>query len=292
MPRLFTRLRQGYRLARQTLDAFARHRGGLLAAALAFHTLLSLAPLVIVAVATAGIVLGQGEAHAEMTRVLYDALGPDGAAAVDSWVHEASLGGEVAGAVGIGLMLLAASKLGTRLREVLNQIWDVNPDALIPRVRDYLRRRLLAFGLVTLAGPTLLVVFVTRTVLSGLQGAPFGATPAMGVLLHVVQLTLSLALTAAVFAVIFRLVPDTHVSWRIAWLGSALTSVLFNVGNALVALYLGKASTAAAYGAAGSVLVVLLWLYFSAHLFLMGAEFTQVYATANGKRPAPAGRSA
>jgi membrane protein len=286
MSGLQKRLRQSYELVRQTLDAFARHRGGLLAAALAFHTLLSLAPLVIVAVATAGIVLGQGAAHAEMTRVLYDALGAEGAAAIDSWVHEASRGGEVAGAVGIGLMLLAASKLGTRLREVLNQIWDVDPDALIPRVRDYLRRRLLAFGLVTLAGPTLLVVFVTRTVLSGLHGAPFGATAAMGALLQLAQLALSLAITAAMFAVIFRLVPDTHVSWRIAWLGSVLTSVLFNAGNALVALYLGKASTSAAYGAAGSVLVVLLWLYFSAHLFLMGAEFTQVYASATGARPA------
>lgn len=285
MSRLRRRLRQGYELVRQTLDAFARHRGGLLAAALAFHTLLSLAPLVIVAVATAGIVLGQGAAHAEMTRVLYDALGPKGAAAIDSWVHEASRGGEVAGAVGIGLMLVAASKLGTRLREVLNQIWDVNPDALIPRVRDYLRRRLLAFGLVTLAGPTLLVVFVTRAVLSGLHGAPLGATPAMGVLLQVAQLALSVAITAAMFAVIFRLVPDTHVSWRIAWLGSVLTSVLFNVGNTLVALYLDRASSSVTYGAAGSVLVVLLWLYFSAHLFLMGAEFTQVYASSTGARP-------
>lgn len=287
MPTFRTKLRQGYQLGRRTLDAFARHRGGLLAAALAFHTLLSLAPLVIVAVATAGIVLGRGEAHAEMLRVLHDALGPKGAEAIDSWVREASLGGEVAGAVGIGLMLLAASKLGTRLREVLNQIWDVDPDALIPRLSDYLRRRLLAFGLVTLAGPTLLLVVVTRTVLSGLHGAPFGATPAMGALLQLAQLALSLTLTAALFAVIFRLVPDTHVSWRIAWLGSVLTAVLFNVGNALVALYLAKAGSAAAYGAAGSVLVVLLWLYFSAHLFLMGAEFTQVYATFTGTRPAP-----
>jgi membrane protein len=232
-------------------------------------------------------VLGRGAAHAEMNRVLHDAVGARGASAIDEWVMGASKGGEVAGVVGVGLMLVAASKLGTRLREALNQIWDVGADALIPSVGLYVRRRLLAFSLVLLGGLTLLAIAASRTVLTALHEVLFGASPRLGLLIQVLQIGLSLAIAAGVFAVIFRYLPDEHVRWKIAGIGGALTSVLFNVGNALVGLYLGRATSAAAYGAAGSVLVVLLWLYFSAHMFLIGAEFTQVYARGWGVEPRP-----
>jgi membrane protein len=278
MQRSSSRLGRGYRLARETLHEFTRHRGQLLAAALAFYTLLSVAPLVIVAVAIAGIVLGRGVAHAEMARVLHDTVGAKGASVIDEWVSEASRGGELASAVGVGLMLLAASKLGTRLREVLNHIWDIDADAFIPGLRTYLRRRLVAFALAVSAGPILLVIFASRTLLTALHDVWFGAAPALGVLVQVLQVAFSLSIVAALFAVIFRYVPDSRVSWNTAWKGSALTSALFNIGNALVGLYLGRTSTTVAYGAAASVLVVLLWLHFSAHIFLIGAEFTQISA--------------
>lgn len=158
MPGFRTRVRRGYQLGSQTVAEFTRHRGGLLAAALAFHTLLSLAPLVIVAVAVAGVVLGRGAAHAEMNRLLYDTVGVKGASAINEWVEQASKGVEVASVVGIGLMLLAASKLGTRLRDVLNRIWDIDADTFIPSIRTYARRRILAFALAIAAGPTLLLV--------------------------------------------------------------------------------------------------------------------------------------
>lgn len=271
------RVRRSYQLGRKTAQEFTRHRGGLLAGALAFHTLLSLAPLVIVAVAVAGVVLGRGAAHAEMERVLHETMGEKGASVVHEWVEQASEGVELASVVGIGLMLLAASKLGARLRDVLNQIWDVDADALVPSIRTLTRRRLVAFALALAAGPTLLLVFASRTLLTAFHAFLFRATPELGMLAELLQVVLSLAIVAGLAAVVFRGVPDAQLSWKIAWIGGLLTSLLLNAGNAVAGYYFGRAG-AVAYGAAGSVLVLLLWLYFSAHMFLMGAEFTQVYA--------------
>lgn len=284
MLRPLTRARRAYQLVRLTLLEFARHRGHLLAAALAFYTLLSLAPLIIVAVAIAGMVLGRSLARAEMVRVLHETVGEQGAALIREWVAAASAGGELASIVGLVLMLLAASKLGTRLREALNQIWDIDADALIPDWRTLLRRRLVAFALAIAAGPTLLLIVASRALLSVLHQGWFGSGQAFGVLIQLLQLASSLAIVAGLFAVIFRYMPDTRVSWTSAWVGGGMTSVLFNAGNALVGLYLGSASAAAPYGAAGSVLVLLVYLHFSAYIFVIAAEFTQVRAKRSAQR--------
>jgi membrane protein len=286
MQHSLTRLRRGYQLARLTLREFARHRGQLLAAALAFHTLLALAPLVIVAVAIAGMVLGRGAAHAEMTRVLHETMGEAGASVIDAWVVDASSRGELASAIGVGLMLLAASKLGTRLREALNQVWDIDADALVPGLRTLLRRRVVAFSLAIAAGPVLLVVVSSRALLSSLHGVWFGSAQTLGIVIELLQIALSLATVAGTFAMVFRYVPDASVSWKSAWRGGVVASLLLNAGNALLGLYLARAGTAAPYGAAGSVLVLLLWLHFSARVFLIAAEFTQIQAKRHGHGPA------
>lgn len=290
MQRLLARLRRAYQLARLTLQEFARHRGQLLAAALAFYTLLSLAPLVIVAVAIAGMVLGSGLARAEMARVLDETVGAKSAAVIDEWVAEASQGGELASIVGVGLMLLAASKLGTRLREALNQIWDLDADALIPDLRTLLRRRVVAFSLAIAAGPTLVLIVSSRALLSVLHEAWFGSAQVLGLLIQLLQLASSLAIVAGLFAVIFRYVPDARVSWKSAWTGASMVSVLFNAGNALVGLYLGRAGAAAPYGAAASVLVLLVYLHFSATIFLIAAEYTQIQAKRSASRAPGASR--
>jgi membrane protein len=290
MQRPLTSLRRAYELSCLTLREFARHRGQLLAAALAFYTLVSLAPLVIVAVAIAGMVLGSGLAHAEMARVLEETVGEKSAAVIDEWVAEASQGGELASVVGVGLMLLAASKLGTRLREALNQVWDLEADALVPGLRTLLRRRVVAFSLAVAAGPTLLLIVSSRALLSVLHEAWFGSAQALGILLQVLQLASSLALVAGLFAVIFRFVPDARVSWKSAWTGASMTSVLFNAGNALVGSYFGRAAAAPPYGAAAAMLVLLVYLHFSATIFLIAAEVTQILAKRSGSGAASAPR--
>jgi membrane protein len=281
------RLSLAYELGSKTLERFSKDRGDLLAAALAFNALLSIAPLIIVAVAVAGIVLGQGAAHQEAMRALRDALGAKGAATVDGWVGQASDGGAVASAVGLALTVLAASRFGTQLRSALNQVWNIDvytAEGFRSTVTDYVQRRAFAFVLTLAAGPLLLVVFASRALLTGFHETLFAATPWQGFVVQVLQLAFSVTSVALISAVVLRYVPDTRVAWKNTLVGGLVTSVLFSIGNALVSIYLGHASVAAAYGAAGSLVVVLLWLYFSAQFFLVGAEFTRVYAEHFGDR--------
>lgn len=280
--KIWTSLRPRAAAAREiisaTLDGFSRDRGDLVAAGLAFYTLLSIAPLIIIAVAIAGWVLGEGAARREVARLLNQTMGTDAASAVEDWVDQAAAGGGLASVVGVALLLFAASRLGSQLRNALNQIWNVEvvgPDRLRSKVADYLRQRAFALVLVLASGPLLLLVVASRALLSGFHRLLFADSPWSGVAVHALQLSFSLSIVALISAAIFRFVPDRRVCWRSAGWGAVLTSVLFNAGNVLVGLYLGRASVSAAYGAAGSAVVLLLWLQFSAHMFLLGAEFTQ-----------------
>jgi membrane protein len=273
--------KRAFGLVQETFEEYSRDRGDMVAAALAFYTLLSIAPLIIIAVAIAGAVLGRGAAEHEALRVLGQTMSPQAASAVRGWVEEASAASGAASIVGFVLLLYTASRLTAQLRIALNQVWNVDEfqaDNFKASLRDYLRRRLFALLLVIAAGPLLLVVFASRTLLSGLYGALFAGAPAAGRLVQVAQLSFSFVLVTLISAVVFKIVPDTHISWRAVRWGAVLTSVLFNAGNWLVGLYLGHAAVAQTYGAAGSVVVVLLWLYFSAQMFVAGAEFTQVYS--------------
>jgi membrane protein len=279
-------LRQAYGLVNETLDQYSKDGGERAAAALAFYTLLSIAPLIIIAVAIAGAFLGRATAEREVLRVLTDTMGPNAAATVQSWVRQADDSGGIASVVGFVLVLLAASRLGAQLRLALNQVWNVDAyqaEGFKATVRDHVKRRLFAFLLVAAAGPLLLAVFVSRTLLTALNDVLFASAPGAATLAGAAQLSFSFIVVAAISALVFRVVPDTRVGWRAVVPGALLTSALFNVGNWLVGLYLGRATVAQTYGAAGSAVVVLLWLYFSAQMFLLGAEFTQVYATHFGR---------
>ncbi len=276
-----------YRLVDETLDEYAKDRAEMVAAGLAFYTLLSMAPLIIIAVAIAGAVLGKGAARSEALQLVTENMGRDAAETVDSWVKQASESGAMASVIGFLLVLYTASRLGAQLREGLNQVWNVDTvlaSGFKATVRDYLRRRLFAFLLILASGPILLLIFLSRALLSGFQETLFGGDTALaGWLVQLSQVTFSLLLVAGMSAIVFKTVPDTRIGWPAILRGAALTSALFNGGNLLVGLYLGRASVSQTYGAAGSAVVVLLWLYFSAQMFLFGAEFTQVYARHYGR---------
>ncbi len=279
-----------YGLLSEASDEYSRDRGELIAAGLAFYTLLSIAPLVIIAVAIAGSLLGHGTARAEAFDLIAETMGASAAVTIDGWVKQAAESGGVASGVGFLLLLYAASKVAAQLRIALNQVWNVDAflaEGFKASVRDYVQRRLFAFALVLASGPVLLAVFASRALLFGLPEVIFGGTRIAGALVQVSQLVFSLVVVATISAVVFKLIPDTKVGWRAVWCGASLTSVLFNVGNGLVGLYLGRAAVAQAYGAAGSAIVVLLWLYFSAQMFLFGAEFAQAYARRYGRGLSP-----
>jgi membrane protein len=283
-------LRHARELASATVRGFSKDRGELLAAALAFHTLLSLAPLVILAVAMAGLFLGEGAARAEVSRTLADTMGPAAASSVDTWVEDARASSGVASVVGLALLVFGASRVTGQLRIALNQVWNVDlaeQEGFRENLREYVKRRLFAFAMVLGAGPALLAVFASRTGIEALGGLLGSMIPVPTAVLQLLQQLTSLVLVFALAAVVFKLVPDTRIGWRSACMGAALTSVLFNAGNYLIALYLGRSATTQTYGAAAAVVLVLLWLYFSAQLFLLGAEFTQAYAERFGRGLSP-----
>lgn len=280
-------LRRGAALVSETLDEYGKDRGDMVAAALAYYTLMSMAPFIIIAVAIAGAILGRGRAEHEVLRVLSDTMGAKAASTVHEWVQQASASGAAASVVGFFLVLYTASRLTGQLRVALNQVWNVDPfqaEGFKASIRDYVRRRLFAFALVVASGPLLLAVFASRAALTGLYDVLFAESPFAGAFVQLAQVVFSLLLVALISAVVFKLVPDTHIGWRTVIWGALLTSVLFNLGNWLVGLYLARATVTQAYGAAGSAIVVLLWLYFSSQLFVLGAEFTQVYASHFGRK--------
>jgi membrane protein len=283
---IWAKLRFASEIGRETVEEFSRDRGDLVAAALAFYALLSLAPLIIIAVAIAGAVLGAGPAREEVMRLLSETMGTTAATTIEGWVAQASRSSGIASVVGASLMLFAASRLAAQLRSALNQVWNVDPfqvEGFKAVVKHHLGRRLFAFLMVLAAGPLLLILVLSRAVLMALHGALFGSSPLAGIVIQVMQFVFSLGMVTLMTALVFKFVPDTRIGWRSAWIGAGLTSLLFNIGNFFVGMYLGRVSVAATYGAAGSAVVILLWLYLSAQLFLIGAEFTQVYASRVGR---------
>lgn len=279
-----------WELISETMEQFSRDRVDLAAAGLAFFTLLSLAPLIIIAVAVAGFFLGERAAQREVDRLLADTMGSTAAEAVGDWVRQAADARGVASLIGTGLLLFTASRLANQLRESLNHVWNVDvaqAEGFKSSVKAYVARRLYALAVVLAAGPLLLFVFLSRAVLTALQSLFDGLPLWDGAGLQLIQFVFSLLVVAMTTALVFRYVPDTRIGWRAVWVGAGVTSLLFNLGNVLIGLYLGKATVAEAYGAAGSAVVVLLWLYYSAQMFLLGAEFTQVYARHYGSGLTP-----
>src|SRR5690606_20182975 len=280
IPPAVLKLKTVYGLSSETFEAYSRDHGDLAAGALAFFTLLSMAPLIIIAVATAGFFLGKDAARAEMSQVLIELMGRGAANNVNEWVTQAAEARGVASIVGAGLLLFTASRLAAQLREALNQVWNVDvtqAEGFKATVSAYVFRRLSAFAVILASGPLLLVVFASRTVVTAMRDFLPGMPAWVEVGWQLLQLSGSLVIVAASTALVFRYVPDTRMGWRPIWVGASVTSVLFNLGNALIGLYLGRSSMAA-YGVAGSVAAILLWLYYSGQIFLIGAEFTQVFA--------------
>lgn len=284
--KLKSEMRRAWAVLNEILDEYAKDRADLLAAALAFYTLLSVAPLIIVAVALAGIILGSGAAREEMTRLMIETMGTQGAETINGWVDEVSRTGGIASFVGAVLAAMTSSKLVVQLRSALNQVFGVDEflaQGFKATVKNYIHRRLFAFAAVLASGPLLIAIVASRAVLSGVHDALFLDSAIIRVALQIMQVSFSIAVVASLTAMVFRAVPDTRMGWRAVWIGAFLTSILFNLGNLLVGLYLGRTAVSATYGAAGSAVVVLLWMYYSAQVFLIGAEFTQVYARRFGR---------
>lgn len=258
-------------------------------AALAYYSIFSLAPLLVISIGMAGLLLGEEAVRGQLQDQLRAYVGSAAAAGLESMIRSASRPTEsVTGAiVGFLTMLVGASGVFSQLKAALNTIWEVRPRPGAG-FRALLHQRLLDFGMVLVIGFLLLVSLLLSTALAALGHhfeASAGISAALGALLGAV---LSLAVETVLFASLFKVLPDAQVRWRNVWLGAAVTAGLFEAGKLGLSYYLGRESTASSFGAAGSVVLVLLWVYYASCLLLFGAEFTQVYARESGQEILPA----
>jgi membrane protein len=254
-----------------------------LAAALAYYTLFSLAPLLIILAGIVGLFYGTTEAEDYILAGLASFLGEDSAAAVREIMRNANTegGGLWATLVGILLLLFGAGGVMGQFQYSLNRIWGVKTKS-DSGWWPVIRARFLSYAMLLVIGFLLLVSLVLSTVLSAMTDYLSQRMPAAAALWPIADILLSFIFVTALFALIYKVLPDAHIAWRDVWVGAAMTSILFSVGKFLIGLYLGKSGVSSTYGAAGSLVTVLLWVYYSALIFFYGAEITRVYATEYG----------
>jgi len=251
-------------------------RASRLGAALAYYTLFSVAPLLLVAVGIAGLVFGEAAAQGEIVGQIEDRVGGSVAGFLqDLMAGTQGRAGVTATVVGVALTLLGASGLFLQLKGSLNVVWDVSPEAT-KGLGNFLRTRALAFLSVLGFGVVLMAALAASSVVSALGGLVAGDLAVLATVLQWLSPLVMLALLTVVFALMFKVLPDTTVPWRPIWRGAAFTSVLFTVGTFLLGLYFGGGAVGSAFGAAASLVTLLLFAYYSAQIFLLGAEFTRV----------------
>jgi membrane protein len=256
-------------------------------AALAYYALFSLTPLLVLVIIVAGLALGRAAAQGEVVRQVQGLVGADTAQVVEGMVSRASTpaAGIVPTVVSLLVMALGASGLIGQLRASLNHIWGAAPRAT-SGVRSMLRQRLVSLAFVGGIGLLLLLSVVLTAVLAAVQDVVIRHLPVFGRFLPALNFALSLVLAIAFFAMIFHALPDVELHWRDVAFGSVMTALLFTIGKSLIGLYLGHTGATSIYGAAGSLVLLLLWVYYSAQILLLGAEFTEVWSRRYGSRRA------
>lgn len=270
---------------RETLQEWSRDNCLALGAALAYYTIFSIAPLLILVIAIAGLVLGRSEAQSEIVARVQAEAGASIAEMVHSMIEQLASpkSGLIATATSLVTIVFGASGVFGQLQTALNQIWSA-PPRYDSGWRNMLRRRASAFGMILVIGFLLLLSVVASAVLSGLSGWLDAHLPVASRFLPVVNFGVSLGLATLLFAAVLKVLPDARIEWRDVWFGAAVTALLFTVGKALIGIYLGRAGVGSVYGAAGSLVVMLLWIYYSAQIFFLGAELTEVYSRRYGTR--------
>lgn len=279
-------IRTIWNLTRQTMQSWLDDYAPSMGAALAYYTLFSLAPLLLIVISVAGMVFGEDAARGEIAEQLQALMGDSGAKAVQDLLNSVRepAADSFATAVGLLLMLVGATSVFGELQDALDRIWRV---PVRPQTSGWLtlvRARLLSFGMILAIGFLLTVSLVASAVLK-VMGR--WLEPVFGgwyVVMTTVDAIGSFLLVAALFALIYKTMPRVRIQWRDVWTGALLTSLLFGLGKFLIGLYVGRSGVISGFGAAGSLVIVLLWVYYSAQIFLIGAEFTWVYTNTYGSR--------
>jgi membrane protein len=254
-------------------------RAPTMGAAIAYYTVFSLAPMLVMVIAVAGLAFGQKAAEGALFGELADLIGPESAGAVQAMLRSASStrSGIFATAVGIGTLIIAATAVLGELQSALNVIWKA-PASGGHSLWHLLKSRLLSLAVILVIGFLLLVSLVISTALAAFSDYLDRLLPGLATILAIAHMILSFAFTTVLFATIFKILPDYLVEWAEVWLGAAIAALLFTLGKHLISLYIGSSNMASAYGAAGALIIVLVWVYYSVQILLLGAEFAKAYS--------------
>lgn len=279
--------RRAWRLVRESITSFIEDEALTRGAAIAFYTVTSIGPVLLIVVAIAGLAFGQDAARGAIVAQLSGLMGQQSAELLQSVLRGAAnkSSGLWASAVGVVTLLITASGVFGEMQSALNAIWKTEPKGTT--VSRLIRARAASLGLVAALGFLLLVSLVISSLLSALGQEINAYIPFGHFILHVLDLLISFALISVLFAAIYKVLPDKELKWRDVFVGAVATAFLFSVGKFLIGLYIGSSAVSSSYGAAGALIVVLLWIYYSAQIFLLGAEFTKVYATNRGSQVTP-----
>jgi membrane protein len=274
-------------LVKKTFSDWMDDNAMRLGASLSFYTVWSIGPVFLIIVSVAGLVFGRDAAEGKVVDAMSGLMGPAGAKSIQDAIVSANDTGHslMANVVGVIILLVSASGVFGELKSSLNTVWDV-----VPKPGSFLvtlKERFFSLTFVLGTGFLLLVSLLLDAALAAIGGQLQGMIPAGEVLGHVLHLVVSLGVTTLLFALMFKIIPDAKVHWKDVWLGGLVTAVLFTVGQFAIGLYIGKTSIGSAYGAASSLMIVLVWIFFSSCILFLGAEFTKVYASMYGSRIEP-----
>lgn len=281
-------------LIQETIRAWNEDDASQLGAALAFYTALSLAPLLVLVVVLARTLFGSDGIQGEIVAQARSVVGQDAASVFQTVLQNAGSSGSglLATIISLIMLVFGASGVFSHLKSALNRVWELKPGPERGVVKGIIKDRLIAFAMVFGAGALLVTSLTIDSILAALNATLDTAIPALSspVMLRtaqVVKFFVSFGLFAALFAFTYKTVPDAEVAWGDVWIGGAVTSFLFTTGNLLIGIYLGRSTVGSAYGAAGSLVAFLVWVYYLAQAFFFGAEFTQIYADKYGSKVQP-----
>jgi membrane protein len=282
------KLSDAWLLVKDSVTSLIDDKGPRLAAALAFYTLLSLSPLVVIAVAIAGLAFGEEAARGQIAAELSGVVGAHGASVIETLVQNAERpeAGVASSIIGLVVLLFGASGVFGELQDALNTIWRVEPKPGLG-LRGLIRERLFSFAMVMGVAFLLLVSLVVSAVLAAAGKYLSGHLPGGDLVWNLLNGAISLVVIAGLFAATFKTVPSAHIAWRDVWIGAAVTALLFTLGKFAIGLYLGRSSVSSTYGAAGSLVALIVWVYYSAIILFFGAAFTRVYAERFGSHIEP-----
>lgn len=276
-------------ITKETFGNFFSHQPFQLAAALSYYTMLSLAPLLLVVIGAAGMIFGEKAARGELVGKIGAMMGGQQAQAIQTMIAHAGRSNTdvISTIVGIVMLFIGATTVFGSLQVALNQIFGVKTAPDTNALWSLIRARLLSLGVVFGLGFVLLVSLLLSAAISGLHSYIGALFPGATILIRIVNILVSFGVILVVIAMIYKFLPAVNIAWRDVWIGAAVTTILFTIGKYVIGLYLGHASIGSSYGAAGSIVVLLVWVYYASLILFLGAEATRAYAERGGKELEP-----